>query len=305
MSSLISDQVLLENIEQLGFTSEEALIYFALVKHGKNGAIVKQLVQETSLGRTTIYAILNRLIEKNAVIIGGPSNTAKKATLFVAGEPTRFFSGIIEQKRRDLDEVEERNLLYHDHFQRLYQRGIEFTFETLDPFIQPYFKTLILEEGWTVISQIVEKGMTTFGCDVFAYELSIPGTISGGGESQNKAFFIVYLFDYDIEANETSRKFFIDLARRKTRDNIRVGGPFTDVKLKDGDITIFGRTWPAFLASGKVGQKYVDIGQIPIFPIGNKLLFLSTVNSKYLEVLAQVVYEVENISPDSSVELEK
>ena len=292
MTSPISDQVLLETIEQLGFTREEALIYFTLVKHGKNGAIVKQLVQETSLGRTTIYAIINRLIEKNAVTIGGPSNTAKKATLFIASPPTRFFSGIIEQKKRALHEVEERNLLYHDHFQRLYQQGTEFSYETLDPFIQPYLKTLILEEGWTVISQIVEKGMPTFGCDVFAYELRLPETISGEVEYQNKAYFIVYSFDYDIEANETSRKFFIELARRKTRENIKVSGPFADVKLEDGEITFFGRTWPAFLASGKVGQKYVDIGQIPIFPIKDKLIFISAGISKSLEVLAQVVYEV-------------
>ncbi|MFW9934558.1 MAG: helix-turn-helix domain-containing protein, partial [Candidatus Thorarchaeota archaeon] len=298
-----SDEELLETIEQFGFTREEALIYFALIKHGKNGAIVKDLVQETSVGRTTIYAILDRLIKTGAVIKRGPSNTAKKAELFAASEPARFFSDIIAEKKKKLSELEEQNLLHHDFYQRLYQQGIEFTFERLDTFIQPYLKTLILEEGWTVISQIVEKGMQTFGCDVFAYELQTSEIVSDEDDHRSRAYLIIYVFDYDIETNETSRKFFIELARRKTRDNIRSRSQLTDVKLKDGNIALFGRTWPAFLVSAKVDQNYVDIGQIPILPLRNKLIFLSTGAPKFLKDLAQVVYEVEKIPLDNSIEM--
>lgn len=302
MQSQKSDEELLETLEQFGFTREEALIYFTLVKHGKKGAIVKDLVQKTSIGRTTIYAILDRLIEKGGVIKGGPSNTAKKAILFVASEPTRFLSGIIEQMKKKLNELEERNLLHHDYYQRLYQRGAEYAFETLDPFIQPYLKTLILEKGWTVISQIVEKGMQTFGCDVFAYELRISETVPEEVNYRNIANLIIYTFDYEIETNETSRKFFIDLARRKTRHNIMVKGQFTDVQLKDGEITLLGRTWPAFLASVKVDQNYIDIGQIPILPIKNKLIFISTGTPKSLKALARVIYKVEKNHVDTSHE---
>ncbi len=303
MQSQKSDEELIETIEQFGFTKEEAMIYFILIKHGKNGAIVKDLVQETSIGRTTIYAILDRLIKRGAVIKIGPSNTAKKAKLFAASEPTRFFSGIIEEKKKQLIELEERNLLHHDYYQRLYQQGIEFTFERLDPFIQPYLKTFILKEGWTVTSQIVEKGIQTFGCDVFAYELLTSEIVPGEDNHRSRIYLIIYVFDYDIETNETSRDFFIELARRKTRDNIRSRSQLTDVKLKDGEITLFGRTWPAFLVSAKVDQHHIDIGQIPIFPIKNKLIFLSTGTPKFLKILAQTIFEVEKITLSSSVEL--
>jgi DNA-binding MarR family transcriptional regulator len=305
MSSEISDNELIDTIRQFGFTREEAWIYFSLVRYGKRGPIVKELVKETSIGRTTVYAILNRLIEKGAVLRRGSSNTAKKSTLFVATEPILFFSEIIEEKKKRLNDLEERYLLYHDHYQRLYQQGIEYTFETLDPFIQPYLKTLMLEKGWTVVSQIVEKGMSTFGCDVFAYELRIPETTSGEENYRNRAYFVIYAFDYDIETNETSKQFFLDLARRKTRDNIRIGGHFTDVKLKDGEISLFGRTWPAFFASVKINQNYIDVGPIPIFSIKNKLIFLSTGMPIFLKVLAQAVYEVEKIPIERSTELEK
>lgn len=295
MHSMKSDEELITTIEKFGLTSEEALIYYTLVKYGEKGAIVKELVRETSIGRTTIYAILDRLIKRSCVIEGGPSNTAKKATLFIAIEPTRFFAGIIAQKRRDLEELEELNLLHHDFYQKLFQRGIEFTYETLDPFIKPYLKQLVLDKGWMVASQIVEKGMETFGCNVYACELLASKTDSGEYDYKNTAYLIIYQFNYDIEENETSRKFFINLARRKTRDNIMSKGELKEVQLKDGRIKLLKRTWPAFLTNIKVGQEFIEVGKIPILPIQNKLLFLSAGTMKNLKTLAQAVYEVEKL----------
>ncbi len=295
MSSQQSDEALLTTIEKMGFAREEALIYLTLVRYGKTGAIVKDLVHKTSIGRTTIYAILDRLMDKGGVVKGGASNTAKRAQLFVASEPTGFLSSIFKQKKQALHELEEQYLLHHDYIQRLYHQGIEFTFDTLDPFIQPYLKTVMLEKGWTVTSYIVEKFMQTFGCDVFSCELRIPGPNLGEGNSRNIAYFIVYVFDYEIETNETSQRFFIDLARRKTQHNIRVKGQFQDVQLEDGEITLLGRTWSSFTAKAKISDQYIDIGQIPIVPIKHKLFFLSAGTLQSLKELAQAIYAVEDL----------
>ena len=51
-----------------GLTEEEAAVYLSLLKRGTRGEVVGRIKDELDIGRTTIYAIMERLLSKKWVI---------------------------------------------------------------------------------------------------------------------------------------------------------------------------------------------------------------------------------------------
>ena len=97
-------QEFLKAIQKTGLNYDESRIYYTLIQHGKNGTYVKDLNEHLDIERTTIYSILKRLIVKGCVLESDRSNAPKKARMFIAFEPTKFFNKILIKKKKELEE---------------------------------------------------------------------------------------------------------------------------------------------------------------------------------------------------------
>jgi predicted DNA-binding transcriptional regulator len=85
-------------LEEIGLTKNESLIYLFLLKTGETttGAIIKQ----TGIANSRVYESLNSLIEKGLVSY----NVQKDGKHFIAESPSKF-SEIEEQRRKKIEEI--------------------------------------------------------------------------------------------------------------------------------------------------------------------------------------------------------
>ncbi|HEC37856.1 hypothetical protein LCGC14_1049890 [marine sediment metagenome] len=85
---------------KFGLSIEEAKVYLALLKMGKDGAKVGQLDEFLPIKRTTIYRIIDRLIGKDWIV--KLPMMAKSAQLFIARPLNDIFDERIQQKEEEL-----------------------------------------------------------------------------------------------------------------------------------------------------------------------------------------------------------
>jgi len=85
---------------KFGLSIEEAQVYLGLLRKGKKGEIVGKLNEELSIKRTTIYRILDRLLDKEWVF--KLPGITKGAQIFVARSLTSILDERIEQMEDDL-----------------------------------------------------------------------------------------------------------------------------------------------------------------------------------------------------------
>ncbi len=272
---------------------EEAQVYFTLVKQGTKGTIVKELTEELSpLKRTTIYSILNRLIEKECVKEGGRSNTTKRAKLFVAIKPSKVLRAFLIREKRKLKKLEEIELMYSDRLDNVYNKGIQLTQEDLHPFISSYLRPLI-KNNWKVLSQNYFEGKETYGYDVFDYELKTPSRhlfLKGGG-------MVVFVFDRKIEQDKSTIEFSMTQLKRKGKADIMRDGTFKEINMKDGFTEICGHTFPAIILEGMFKRKksFEQVGQTIVIPIKNKIFFVWSEDGKYEKEIVRTVLDNEKI----------
>ena len=83
-----------KQLEELGLTKNEALVYLFLLKHGETttGAIIK----ETQIGNSQVYETLNSLIVRGLVSY----NVQKDGKHFSASDPKKFIELEEERKKR-------------------------------------------------------------------------------------------------------------------------------------------------------------------------------------------------------------
>jgi len=85
---------------KFGLSIEEAQVYLALLKKGKEGDIVGNLNEELAIKRTTIYRILERLLDKEWVVkLTDPS---QRAQIFIARPLTSILDERIQQREEEL-----------------------------------------------------------------------------------------------------------------------------------------------------------------------------------------------------------
>jgi predicted transcriptional regulator len=85
---------------KVGLTLDEAKVYLALLQSGENGEKVGNLNKQLEIKRTTIYRIIDRLINKGWVykLMERPTGT----TLYIAKPLNEFIDDIIEEKEEEL-----------------------------------------------------------------------------------------------------------------------------------------------------------------------------------------------------------
>jgi len=85
---------------KFGLSIEEAKVYLSLLKKGKEGDKVGSINEELDIKRTTIYRIIDRLIEKEWVVkLPGMS---KGAQIYIARPLNDIFDEAIQQKEEEL-----------------------------------------------------------------------------------------------------------------------------------------------------------------------------------------------------------
>jgi len=170
-----TENLLIDALQRMNLNYEEAQIYFTLLKYGKSGTIVRKLREELHyIERTTIYSILRRLIEKGCVNEEKSSKNSKRLKNFLATDPTEYFNTVFTNKKQEFEELKEIKNTILKNLQNLYIQGLKLTDDDLDPFILPYFQSL-LNKGWKVLTQKINKGINILGSEIFyEYHISHP-----------------------------------------------------------------------------------------------------------------------------------
>lgn len=307
------ERELIEVFQNSGLNYKEALIYFTLMKSGQKGCMVRDLIHRLSIERTTIYSILRKLIKYGYIKKGGKSETIKKATIFIAIEPELYFSNLILKKESEINELKNIKQKYFRLFQSIYQNEVEYSYDELDSFIQPYFKPL-LEKGWKVRSYYVKKKVPILNYTVYDCSLQSPKV-----KYIKVSAFHVFIFDYNIEKDENTLKYFINRLKRHFREEILYHTDLKKFLVEEDEIKIFGSIYPSFnlkinieeIKNSRFFSTYfedivdfnndkhkksnnfrIEIISV-LFPIKNKLFFLFSESRETLKEMVEPILKIE------------
>ena len=304
MSDITKESQYVETLHESGLTLNEAMVYFAMVKYGGKGCIVKELDHELPIKRTNIYSVLKRLVQLGCAQEAGQAEKSKNATIFKAINPSDFINQLIEEKKLELETLEKIKNYHVRDLQSIYQEGMEFAFDEINPIIQPYFKPL-LQQGWKIKSYIVRKGTPMFDYEVYDCLLHAPQSKYIKDNS-----FHLFIFDYDIEKDENALSFFINNLKKKTRETKSFFFDIKEIKLIDDIMVLNDQKYTIFKMEVKVSQlkdsvyfknisselremnnrEYFEIGKALIIPNKNKLFYLWAESDDILKDMAEPIF---------------
>ena len=208
-------------LENIGLTHNQSLIYFTLIKAGKNGSIVRELDHATDIKRTNIYPILHELIDLGCVIEGGYAEKSKNAAIYIAVNPLNFIDQLIQKKREEINHLQNFKESNVKSLQNIFQEGIEITLDQIDPIIRKYFKPLIMS-GWKIHSYVKRNNIPMFNYEVYDCMLYAPHA-----NILKDCSFHLFTFGYDIQSDKNALEFFTQTLKRKTKE---IKSYFFDIK---------------------------------------------------------------------------
>src|SRR3990167_299106 len=107
----------IQQLEQLGLTADEAVVYLALLEIGTSS--VTPLSSVAKINRTSCYAILQTLTDKRLV----SKSLQRGKQYFAPADPTRF-DEILAEKQRKLDIWETRVRAIEEEFCKVYMKQV-------------------------------------------------------------------------------------------------------------------------------------------------------------------------------------
>ena len=266
------ENALIDSLQKLELNYEEAQIYFNLLKYGKSGIIVRKLREDLPfIERTTLYSILRRLIEKSCVKEISSSNKSQKLKTFVATAPTEYFNKIFSKKKQEFEDLQEIKTNVLNKIQKIYKKGLELSTEDLDPFILPYFHSLI-QNGWKINSQKINMGLNIFGGEQFyEYHIQPPDNIE---KKIDTVGLIISIYDSEIENDEITLKFVLKQIKKSIKQLHE--GDFNDINVIEHEIELFGNIYSSIIIKARERQSKTEIefGKTAILPIKKKLFFI-------------------------------
>ena len=209
---VIKENEIVELLENIGLTRNQALVYFALMKAGNKGSIVRELDHALDIKRTNIYPILNDLIELGCVRESGQAEKSKNATIFTAYDPVEFLEHLIQKKHAEIDRLMEIKQIHSTVLQTIFKKGIEVKLDEIDSGLRPYFISLI-DSGWKIQSYIERKELALFNYQVYDCLLRAPNA-----KYLKDCSFHLFIFDYNIERDKNALEFFTQGLKRKTKE---------------------------------------------------------------------------------------
>ncbi len=264
-----AENSLIDSLKKMELNNDEAQIYFNLLKYGKNGTIVRKLREDLPfIERTTLYSILRRLIEKSCV---KEASSSKKLKTFIATAPEDYFNKIFLKKKQEFEELQKIKTNFLEKIQKIYTRGLELSYDDLDPFILPYFEPL-MEKGWKIKTQKISTGINIFGGEqYYEYHTQPPNNIEKGIDSVG---LIINIYDSDIENDDITLKFVIKQIKKSIKHLHK--GDFNNFSLLDNEIELFGNKFLSIIieAREKESKTYLKFGKTAILPFKNKLIFI-------------------------------
>ncbi|MFX1452414.1 MAG: helix-turn-helix domain-containing protein [Promethearchaeota archaeon] len=301
-----AENALINILQKLDLNYEEAQIYFSLLKYGKSGTIVRKLREDLPfIERTTLYSILRRLIEKGCAKEATSSNKSQKLKTFIATDPKEYFNIIFLKKKQEFEELQEIKTNSLDKIQKIYSRGLELSYEDLDPFILPYFEPL-MKKGWKIKTQKISKGINIFGGEeYYEYHVQPPNNIA---KKINTVGLIISIYDSEVERDDITLKFVIKQIKKSIKQLHK--GDFNNISVLDDEIELFGNAYSSIIikARERNSKTYLEFGKTAILAIKHKLIFIweelmhdqkesnKIEQENTLKEIAKVILEVEKIS---------
>ena len=298
-----------ELLENIGLTHNQSLIYFTLIKAGRNGSIVRDLDHATDIKRTNIYPILHELIDLGCIIEGGYAEKSKNAAIYIAEKPINFINHLLQKKREEINHLQKFKETNAKSLQNIFQEGIDITLDQIDPILREYFKPLIMS-GWKIQSYVKRNNIPMFDYEVFDCMLYAPHA-----SILKDCSFHLFTFGYDIQSDKNALEFFTQSLKRKTKEMKSYFFDIKQIQLLDEKVEFFNNTFPSFKMRIKISDlknskyfseelkedtnvksgNYFDIGKAVIMPIKNKLFYFWAESNQILNEIIEPIIKIENL----------
>ena len=262
-----------------GLTVEEATVYASLLKRGNTGEVVGNIKKELPIGRTTIYAILERLCEKNWAIPQIISDEPKRVK-YIAKSPIKTLNHVIKEKENYLNQLKDKSLFIGDFLDKIYQGSKSLTIDTIHVGGYKYLKPLI-EKGWKIKSEVIEH-------DEIQERLTLDYELKGSKGSPKDCGLIIFYFQHDIEKEQGLIEEALNILKKKSEYEIRKDNipGFEDLQFIDSKFNGY-RGVEVFIKL-KFKKKPWLTGKEAVIPIKNKI-FLIFGNKDNFEMLLDVI----------------
>lgn len=256
----------INHIQNFGLSVEEATVYLSLIRRGTRGEVVGKIKDELEIGRTTIYAIMERLNEKGWVTAEEISKDPRRIK-YVANTPYEIFRRIIQNKDTHLKAMKQSRLFIGDSLDKIYQGAKKLNIDTIHPGAYKYLKPLI-EQNFKIKSEVIEHSEDPKHRLSYDYELKGPiGMPKDCG-------LIIFEFNDNIEEEKNLIKEALEIFKSKTEYEIRrdkIPG-FEDVTIED---TKFGEyIGTNVLIKLKFKKKWWSAGHQAVLPIKNRIFLI-------------------------------
>jgi len=264
----------IQDIQLFGLNFEEAKVYLMLLEKGEVGDVVGRLKERfLEVNRTTLYGILERLIEKNW-IMGIKITKKPKRIKYVANPPFEVLNRIIDKQENYLNALKQKVLHIGDILEKIYKGPRSLTLETIHPDSRRFLKRLF-ENKWKVLSEVIEHSESLERI-VFDYELEGPKGF------QKKCGLIIFEYSRNIEKDKNLVQSAMNLLKSKTEYEIRNHEipDFEDVKLNDmtiGDYIgsfVFLKFKTGTPTTKFLGDDWVLAAKQVAIPLNNKIVLI-------------------------------
>ncbi len=307
---MLKENEFIELLENIGLTRNQALVYFALIKAGLKGSIVRELDHALEIKRTNIYPILSDLTQIGCVKESGRAEKSKNATIYIALDPVQFLDHLIQKKHAEIENLLQVKKTHSKSLQTIFKKGIEVKLDEIDSKLKDYFKPLI-DSGWWIQSYIERKELAMFNYQVYDCLLHAPHA-----RFLKDCSFHLFIFDYDIEKDNNALEFFKQGLKRKTKE---MKSYFFDIKqfqLADDKLNIFEKQLHCFKMRVKIKDlenseyfteilgefkdnerkdQYYEIGKAVILPIKEKIFYLWAESEEILKEMIEPILKIEVI----------
>ena len=278
------EQEFINHLINFGISRDEARVYISLLQRGNRGEIVGRIKDEVEIGRTTIYAILERLCEKDWVVHKEISQNPKRIK-YVANDPRKIFSKIIKKKENLLRLQKESNLLIGDKLEISYQGAKKLNLETVHPGAYKYLKPLI-NHNFVIMSEVIEH---TEGSE---YRISFDYELKGPKGFPKDCGLIIFEFNKNIENDERLIEDLFKMFKQKTEFEIKrdkIPG-FQELKFEDAKFDTF--LGSNVLIKLKLKKSWWKVGQQAVIPLKNRVFFIFGAEENF-EILKESVLNSE------------
>ncbi len=310
MSLKTKENNLLKILQKTGLNYNEALVYFALLKTGPKGSIVKELTHALPIQRTNIYSILHKLIKVGCVKESGFAEKSKNATIYIATDPLTYLKQLINIKQKEFENIKRIQETYSEVLQSIFLEGLEYPYDDIASILKPYLRPLI-ENGWKIKSYI-ERNETL----IFYYKVYDCMLFTKKAKILKDCSFHMFLFEYSIEDDENALIFFSQGLKRKTKEMKSYFFDIKEFELIDDSVELFGKSFPIFNMKVKVkdiknsnyflknshtfkeietlsSNGFYEIGKAVILPIKNKIFYLWAESDIILKELIEPIIKLE------------